>query len=647
MGLTRVPSNLSTRGPTQLPCLKNPCQNGGTCFVTYQSSSDDVDQHRPNATQVGLNNGGGGGIGVGNERFLTITGYSCICALSWGGKNCHFWQGAAPIGTQSLSNVSTITSTASTHIADVVPILLVSFNGDFNDLVENDEAELFKEQVLTSVVSRYDASLLESLSASIHLVPAAAGTLHARIIFDDGSLDEQAVESIAETLDLVPIVVMAARQTYMSRSALVMFESRKNIYIGDSGGNRVTIRPPGVNIDLATEKSETSEAGPFAKLGTEAIFGIFGLLLILVLLCAMVEFKRQNTSLGKNTQLIEKLAALDDLVTDVQTSHADGRVSQFEEDHWMRLGMGSPLRPGTNWRPPTSWHPPGTSPGSTVYGSSTSPWPPGMGPRIWPPGWGPGMSPRGSRWGSPTNSQVDPTSTGLKRYSKSENANFNSKHSTPILKGTPMYLPGTGMPGVGVDDDSLDNLEEEDMFAPANTHSFDPPSRKLSEVSRLRANALSQGSAASLSASSFANDHDAFVDWSTAMANRDVLDQDKYTRGPNWERLASVDMELFERLNSSHLTEEEEEEQMYDMMLMFEEMKKQGEGIIKLTGVGPDDSDVSTDIANVKQPVRGFDLVSPESEVDYDFADQLLKSPSSVYSEDVYQLANDIKGHDI
>ena len=506
--------------------------------------------------------------------------------------------------------------------------MLVSFYGNYVAL-DQQQVAAFESQVLSASVARYNVNLVAADTAEAELVRSSAGSVHVRIKFPRaGGLNAEAVSAISASIAATPLVASVSSQTYVSRNVIVTFEA-------DGSVTRTTISP-GIDGELDLSMSGSDDSG--TTITAEAVFAVFGCLLVIVVMCAVLESRRQKNSHSKNL-LIGKGMALDEMTN----AHNDGRMSEFEEEHWLRMGGRSPLPPGQQWRP----HQTGSVAGSTAHSYDPSyhgsPFPAGFSPFAgYSAGFGvtsPGSyhSAMDSHFGSPGSPRpkLDPRATN----------------------GEPqMYLPGSRMPGNGSPfaDFANDLYTGDAMFEPkldGGSQNFGPgkaakmPYVKHRAAARQLTGRDSKSTMNSVeTASSFDNldrtdnhdhtdelDHmgEDYLPWLSA-ARAEVQAKAQFERGPRWDQRMdkqdSLNLTMFE-MPGGEGDPNGEEQYAHATRLRVQSSALSGAAssskhtvnTFKLEGDGPDSVEVSCDPA-IRQPLRGDHAAKEIDEADYDFA---------------------------
>jgi hypothetical protein len=497
-----------------------------------------------------------------------------------------------------------------------VPVLLVSFYGNYSAL-DQQQVAAFESQVLSASVARYNVNLVAADAAEAELVRSSAGSVHVRIKFPRaGGLNAEAVSAISASIAATPVVASVSSQTYVSRNVIVTFETDGNVT-----GNTLS---PGINGELDLRMSGSDDTG--TTITAEAVFAIFGCLLVIVVICAVLESRRQKNSHSKNLH-IGKGMALDEMTN----AHNDGRMSEFEEEHWLRMGGRSPLQPGQQWRSYQT----GSVAGSTAHSYDPSyhgsPFPAGFSPFAgYSAGFGvtsPGSyhSAMDSHLGSPGSPRpkLDPWATN----------------------GEPqMYLPGSRMPGnkngSPFADFTNDLYTGDAMFEPklgGGSQNFAPgKAAKMPYVKNRDARQLTGRDSKSTmnsveTASSFDNlDHmdEDYLPWLSA-ARAEVQAKVQFERGPRWDQRMnkqdSLNLDMFE-LPGGEGDPNGEEQYAHATRLKVQRSVLSGASssehtanTFKLEGDGPDSVEVSCDPA-IRQPLRGDHAAEEIDEADYDFA---------------------------
>lgn len=525
------------------------------------------------------------------------------------------------------------TTTARSPVIDEVeevPVLLVSFYGNYSALDEQQVAA-FESQVLSAAVARYDVNLVATDTAEIELVRSSSGSVHVRIMFPSaGGLNADAVSAISASIEATPLVAAVSSMTYVSRNVIVTFEAHGNV-------TRTTVSP---DIDGELDLSASSSDDSGTTITAEAVFAVFGCLLVIVVMCAVYEFRRQNTSLSKNTKLIGKLAQLDDMALDEMTSpsaHNVGHMGEFEEEHWLRMGGRSPLQPGQQWRP----HQTGSVAESVTARSYDpsyhgSPFPAGFSPFAgYSAGFG-ATSP--GSYHSAMNSRLE--SPGSPR----------PKLDTSVNGDPQMYLPGSRIPGEGSPFADFTNkvYTDDDMFEPkvaGGSRNFAPGNAAKTAFVKDRAARQLTGRTSKSnirnmvsveSGSSFDNlDQmgEDYLPWLSA-AREEVQAQAQFERAPRWDQLMnkqdSLNLDMFEMPGA---TEDTNDEDKYDHASRLKVLRtaassggassvlyqKATGNTFKLEGDCPDSVEVSCDPA-IRQPLKGDHAAEEIDEADYDFA---------------------------
>lgn len=233
------------------------------------------------------------------------------------------------------TTITTTTIQSTTSDIRVVPVLLVDFYGEPEDLTD-ELLPQFKQQLLVSTLSRYNPAQSLSTNANITVYQSTQDGIHARIAFDDGSIDAVAAKAMQESIDSTALLVVIGSKTFLSRSAQVVFTASRTNFAADIPPTLSTIFP------VVDEEETVDSTQPLITRSTIWIFALFGFTSILFLVCFLIQCRRQQASFGQNKKLIATLEGIDGhLTSPVPGSAAANGLDELEHsEDWVIKNFG-------------------------------------------------------------------------------------------------------------------------------------------------------------------------------------------------------------------------------------------------------------------------------------------------------------------